>query len=57
MQQKLTSANRSAEAMHLWHGSTDKALELVTDLAWDLEAHQENTISATRKSNTGALPG
>jgi hypothetical protein len=37
MQKTLTSAK-----WHLWHGSTDKALELIIDVAWDLEAHQEN---------------
>lgn len=44
MQKNLTSAK-----WHLWHGSPDKALDLITDLAWDLEGHQENTAKPYEK--------
>lgn len=37
MQKTLTSAK-----WDLWHGSAEKALELIIDVAWDLEVHQEN---------------
>lgn len=37
MEKQLTSAK-----WHLWHGSADKALELIIDVAWNLQAHQEN---------------
>ena len=52
----MTAVDKQLESLtwHLWHGNVYRALQIVEDLEWDLESHEE-VIERVQKLLEGSL--